>query len=241
MISHHAKPDADTLLQVAEGLDVILLSDNEVLIQFGSRSRPSELLRDGDLSGLLGRVMGLILERPATRRELLSRAPSGQERDAVTLLDDLLSRGILAAVSTSPIDQYLRYTFAGESPLSSQRIAVLGAGPLGAGIAANLARHGVAAVSVLDERPIDNSWRAFMPARLVHDGVFAGRADEVLCTCLSLPIDALPGQLDAEGIESATGAADLVVVALEKPDLRVSHLVNRFAIRERKPWPCHYP
>ena len=48
----------ETLLVAAGGLDLVFISDDELLIQFGIRSRPSELLRDADLTGILQKLSG---------------------------------------------------------------------------------------------------------------------------------------------------------------------------------------
>ncbi len=99
LVSRPPDLDTDAVLGVAEGLDLVLISDDEVLIQFGLRSRPSELLRDQDVSGLLGRTIGRVLQGSATVGELLAQARPGQEGDARALLVDLIERGIL----TNPI------------------------------------------------------------------------------------------------------------------------------------------
>jgi bacteriocin biosynthesis cyclodehydratase domain-containing protein len=87
----------------------------------------------------------------------------------------------------------------------------------------------------LDDRPIDAVWRALAPFDLaqIEDG---GRADVGLAAALRPLIHNLETGLDVEGLEELVTEADLVVLALEQPDLRIAHLVNRFAIRERKPW-----
>jgi bacteriocin biosynthesis cyclodehydratase domain-containing protein len=49
-------------------------------------------------------------------------------------------------------------------------------------------------------------------------------------------VESLDAQLDAAGVETAVARSDVTVLALEQPDLRLAHLVNRFCIRNRKPW-----
>jgi bacteriocin biosynthesis cyclodehydratase domain-containing protein len=175
---------------VAAGLDLVLISDNELLIQFGLRSRPSELLRDHDVSGLLGRVIGRVLRGPATVRELLDANASRNEDDVRSLLSDLVDRGILADLRTSPVEQYLRYTFDGEPCFPNANVGVMGTGKLGTRIAQCLTDHGIARVT----------------------------------------------PLDLEEIEQSVMASDFVILALDQPDLGTCHMVNRYAIRERKPW-----
>lgn len=235
MTSRHPGLDRDTVLGVAEGLDLVLISDNEVLIQFGLRSRPSELLRDREVSGLLGRTVGRVLRGPATVGELLAEVRPAQEGEARELLSDLVERGILADARTSPVEQYVRYTFEGEPHLAGGRVAVIGAGPLGARVAQNLARHGLSGLVLLDDRPVDGCWRAYGPLGPDdnHEGT---RADLALLKSLGQAARSLDAGLDAAGVEEAVAAADLIVLALEQPDLSTAHLLNRYAIRERKPW-----
>jgi bacteriocin biosynthesis cyclodehydratase domain-containing protein len=235
LVSRHPELDAGAVLGIAEGLDLVLISDNEVLIQFGLRSRPSELLRDQDVSGLLGRTIGQILRGPATVGELLALARPGQESDVRALLEDLVERGILADTKSSPVEQYIRYTFTGQPHLANGRIAMIGAGPLGARVAQDLVQHGITGLTLLDDRPIGASWRAYAPFRL-NDSQDGMRADVALCESLGPAARALDAGLNAAGIEEAMNGADLTVLALEQPDLRTAHLVNRYAIRERTPW-----
>ena len=96
------------MLRVAEGLDVVVISADEVLIQFGSRSHPSELLRDSDSSGAMAVIFSRLLHSPATPSELLTLVPAIHRSGAAALVSDLVSRGILAGVECSPVDQYLR-------------------------------------------------------------------------------------------------------------------------------------
>jgi bacteriocin biosynthesis cyclodehydratase domain-containing protein len=235
LAARHPELDAGTELGVAAGLDLVLISDDEVLIQFGLRSRPSELLRDQEVSGLLGRTIGRILRGPVTVGELLAQARPDQQSDTRALLADLVERGVLTDINSSPVEQYIRYTFTGQPHLADGRIALLGAGPLGARVAHALVQQGLAGLTLLDDRPLDASWRAYAPfgRNDNHDGV---RADVALSASLGAPARALPAGLDAAGIEAAVTEADLTVLALEQPDLRTAHLVNRYAIRERKPW-----
>jgi bacteriocin biosynthesis cyclodehydratase domain-containing protein len=223
------------VLGVAEGLDLVLISDDELLIQFGLRSRPSELLRDQDVSGILGRIIGRVLRGPATVIELLGQVPSSHERDALTLVADLVERGVLADVASSPVDQYLRFTFTGQPRLADGQIALIGAGPLGTRVAQSLLQHGISAITLLDDRLINDTWQVYAPFRFSEPQA-GQRADVVLREHLGPTARALNASLDAAGIEQLMAQADLVIVALEQPDLRTTHLVNRYAIRERQPW-----
>jgi bacteriocin biosynthesis cyclodehydratase domain-containing protein len=224
-----------TFLGVAEGLDLVLISDDEVLIQFGTRSRPSELLRDGDATGILGRVVGRLVQRPASVEELLFHAPPNHQADLRHLLIDLIDRGIVVDLRSSPIEQYLRYTFEGEPHAAKSRVVMIGAGPLGGRIAQTFLQHGIGKLALLDERPVDPLWDAFTPFGLTPGGD-GRRADAVLRERLTVPVECLDAKLDSAGVELAVANSDFLVLALEQPDVRVAHLVNRFAIRDRKPW-----
>src|SRR5712692_11376640 len=107
----------NTLLGVAEGLDLVFISDNELLIQFGMRSRPSELLRDADLTGILKKTIGRLLHAPVTLDDLLAGLEAKDQAEARELLNDLIARGIVTDARRTPVQQYLRYTFTGESSL----------------------------------------------------------------------------------------------------------------------------
>lgn len=235
MVARQLELDSALVLAIADGLDLVLISADEVLIQFGLRSRPSELLRDQDVSGLLGRVVGRLLRGPAAVEELVEQAGAGHAGDARALLADLLERGVLANTATSPIDQYLRYTFTGEPTLAGRQVAILGAGPLGARVAQSLTQHGLPGLALLDDRRVDAAWHAYAP--FGPNGATGGqRADQALAARLGASARVLEAGLDAAGIEQAVAGAHLVVLALEQPDLRTAHLVNRFALRERTPW-----
>ena len=235
MISRHPELTAETVLGVAEGLDLVLISDDEVLIQFGLRSRPSELIRDEDVSGLIRRTIGRILQGPATVGELLAQARPGQEDETRKLLTDFVDRGILTDTRFNPVEQYLRYTFEGQPHSVAERIALIGAGPLGARIAQSLIQHGITGITLLDDRPIDTLWRTFAPFRL-NSNCDGSRADVAVCDALGPGIKASQARLDTAGIEKTVTESEFVILALEQPDLRTTHLINRYAIRERRPW-----
>lgn len=238
--NHRAKLDIDAPLQIAEGLDVLLLSDDEVLIQYGTRSTPSELLRDTDLKGLLGKTIGHLLGGPVTLSELLYGVRAADHEDVYQLVDDLLQRGILADARTDPVDQYLRYTFEGEATLLSRSVALLGAGPLGSRIAHSLLQHGIGRVVLLDDRPVDDLWYRFSSLGLAPREQVAGPAHVVLRDLLQAAghhgVDSLDAQLDLAGIQAAIENAEFVIVAFEQPNIRLAHLVNRLCLQARKPW-----
>lgn len=230
----------DPLLGIAEGLDLVIISADEVLVQFGTRSRPSELLRDTDLRGILGSVVGDLLREPVRFGDLLSKLRAEDQADARLLINDLLERGILTDTLTTPVEQYLRYTFTNETTLGEGSISLIGAGPIGARLAHSLLQHGLARITLLDNREADRLWHAFLsfgPRLDRNPNTPANMAlrDQLLAAGHS-GVESLDAQLDIAGVEAAVIESDFIVVALEHPDLRLLHLVNRFCIRDRKPW-----
>src|SRR5262245_52676842 len=153
----------DTMLCAAAGLDLVLVSDNELLVQFGTRSRPSELFRDDDMTGIIGRLVGELADRPCSVAALLARVAESERQDALGLLETLVEQGLLSDAGRDPVQQYLSYTFDGDTSVSAARVAVIGAGPVGARVATNLLRQGVAGVSLVDSRPTDAEWTRSMP------------------------------------------------------------------------------
>lgn len=225
---------------VAEGLDLVVISDDEVLVQFGTRSHPSELLRDSDVTGILGKLIARLLGGPAKVSELLSELGAEQQAEAQILIESLLQCGFLTDIRTDPTEQYLSYTFSGKSRLTECSVSLIGNGPIGARVAHSLLQHGIRRLTLLDERKANSLWHSLFPT--ISEG---GRADErpvqailrdrLLAAGYS-DVEALDRKLDAAGVESAVNQSDLTVVALEQPDLRLAHLVNRFCLRDRKPW-----
>lgn len=228
------------LLAIAEGLDVILLSADEVLLQFGTRSRPSELLRDSDLKGYLGPVFSRLLHGPARLDELLAVVPAEDHGEVERVLEDLQVRGILCGADASPVDQYIGYSLTGKTPLASRSASVIGAGPLGARIGHSLLQHGLGKVSFLDDRHPDSVWPLFQSL-----GIHARDGDqrevhklvhERLVGLGYVNASSLTGRLDSEGVEAAVAESEFVVVALERPQIALTHLVNRVCVRTLKPW-----
>jgi hypothetical protein len=117
----------ETVLVAAGGLDLVFISDDELLIQFGIRSRPSELLRDADLTGILQKTVGRLLQAPMTLDDLLAGLEAGQQAEGSELLGDLIARGIVTDVRRTPVQQYLGYTLTGESSLEGRTVGRIGA------------------------------------------------------------------------------------------------------------------
>src|SRR6266511_5800447 len=82
-------------LRIAEGLEAILISDNEVLVQFGSRSHPSQMLRDTELTGILGKIVGRLQEGPAGPVDLLSGIEPQPQTSTVKPYTTLFGKGAL--------------------------------------------------------------------------------------------------------------------------------------------------
>jgi bacteriocin biosynthesis cyclodehydratase domain-containing protein len=230
----------DTEVVVAEGIDLVLLSRDEVLIQFGSRSRPSELLRDDELTGLLGSIVEALSAAPASVADLVGAVEPKHRLEARRVIVDLLERGILTDLGRDPVEQYLRYTFEGDRGLDALEVTVLGAGPLGARIASTLALHPVGAIRLLDSRLADEAWRVSLPFRS-DTGSRNGhrRVDSLVGDSLrerGASVEVLDGELDLDGIRRAVTASDLTFVALDRPDFRLTHLVNRVCLQARRPW-----
>jgi bacteriocin biosynthesis cyclodehydratase domain-containing protein len=220
-------------------LDLVLISDNEVLIQFGSRTHPSELIRDRNMTGVLGRTVSSLLRGSATISQLLSDIPVEHQPEASNLIADLTDRGIFTDVRKSPVDQYLAYTFTGESNLAERSVSLIGNGPIGARMACGFAQHGIR-LRLLDDRKVNPIWRKFLPLTLASPALDEVPVHQDLYNRLhaagNSTVEFIDAKLDVAGLEEAVRVSDFVVLALEQPDIRLAHLVNRACIRERKPW-----
>ncbi|HEV2071437.1 MAG TPA: TOMM precursor leader peptide-binding protein [Acidimicrobiales bacterium] len=235
----HADRQLKGRLRVASGLDVVVIGDNEVLIQHGTRSRPAELLRDTDLTGVLGRVLRGLRHADVGCAELLEEFHGDQRAEAEDMILELTAKGIITDASQSAVEQYLGFTMDGQRPLADTRVAVIGAGPVGARICSTLVGHGIGRLALLDERPADAVWRTFtraVPApgttdeRAAHHVLRDGVSDS------ATSVTAVDGGFSATGVLEATRGADLTVLALEQPHPRLAHLVNRACVNAARPW-----
>lgn len=238
--NRYTNSNSEILLRIAEGLDLVVISADEVLVQFGTRSYPSELLRDSDLTGILGKLITRLLKEPAKLSDLLSGLQAEDQTNVHALIEDLLQRGILTNMLTSPVDQYLHYSFTGESRLAACNVSLLGAGPIGVRVAHSLLQHGIGRITLLDDRKADDLWHTFVPFGPERDRGTGSPTHTILRGQLLAAgytsVESLDAKLDMAGVEAAVARSDFIVVAFEQPDLRLAHLVNRICIRDRKPW-----
>jgi len=140
----------DGRLVIADGLDVVLLSEDEVIVRFGTQSQPSELIRDIDLRGTLAKMIRRLDARPQTVGELTADLEGVALDDALDTIADLVDRGILCDARLSPIEQYLAYAETGASALSDGTVTVVGTGSLGRRVADGLREHGVERLTIVD-------------------------------------------------------------------------------------------
>jgi bacteriocin biosynthesis cyclodehydratase domain-containing protein len=232
--------DSEAVLRIAEGLDVVVINDNEVLVQFGSKSYPSQLLRDTDLTGVLGRVFHRFQTGTATRGEMLSAIASEHRDEVVRLLDSLSRQGILVDSDKSPVEQYIAYTFTQETRLTDRSVCLIGAGPLGARIAETLLQHGVGTIKLLEGRQPDAVWRGH-PGPGYSSGSTSTRPVQSelrdhLCERGYAGVESYETSPDERALENSITGSDIAVLALEQPDIRLAHLVNRVCIGAGKRW-----
>jgi hypothetical protein len=228
-------------IRIAEGLDIVIISDNEVLVQFGSRSHPSRLFRDTELTGVLGRIFARLKQGPATRDELLIEE-SSTAADATALLDSLTSQGILSRAGADPVEQYLGYTFTGQTSLAGFTVGQIGAGPVGAQIAETLLQHGIGRLRLLDQRESDAVWSRFVktageaePLRQAGIGLRKRLTDLGYNGVEFDDSNADDASLDAS-LAAISAESDLVILSLERPDVRLAHRVNRHCLIAGTPW-----
>jgi len=230
---------SDQLLTVSAGLDLVLISADEVLVQYGSRSYPSQLLRDTDLTGIIAEIVNRLFDGPITVDELVEGCGPERREDARGFVVDLLNRGILTRVDRSPIDQYLEYTFSGATGLSDRGVTVFGAGPLGIGIVQSLLKHGVRRIALVDNRLTDAQWGRLTFGQEGHesDSQRSSVAAQVrLAAAGQDQVRALQVDMDVGGVTTAVGASEFTILAFEQPSLRLTHLVNRVCIQAGQPW-----
>jgi bacteriocin biosynthesis cyclodehydratase domain-containing protein len=232
--------NGDAVVCAAQGLDIVVISNDEVLIQYGTRSRPSELLRDTDLKGFVGAIMASVLRGPATVDQLIARVRQEDRGEALDFITDLIARGILTDARRDPVGQYLGYTFVGKGGLSDKTIGVIGLGPIGIRIAFSLLQHGAGKVLLLDDRAVDPTWLNFVPLVPATEKGPAQKVSAVVsdylvaCECDRAEVIAEP--MNAAGLEQVVKRANLVILALEHPTISLPHLLNRLCLRNRTPW-----
>jgi bacteriocin biosynthesis cyclodehydratase domain-containing protein len=232
----------DLRLQVSDGLDMILLSPDEVLIQFGVRSEPSEVIRDPGSSGAIGHVVTRLARGPASGKDLVSGLPRDCRQFARQVIELLTTKGYLAVEGTSPTEQYLRYSESRTTSLSEHHVAVIGCGPVGCRVALALLESGVGKITMVDDRRPDRHWtRMFRAAFPSADALPTDRpVSEIFSSALpadrSSRVRFVPGLFETDVLRRSTADADLVVLALECPSLTLSHRLNRICLERELPW-----
>lgn len=235
-----AREDGDgQSYSISAGLDVVILSADEILVQFGTRSHPSELFRDADLTGILGRAIGRLLDGPATLEDLVDAAGVEHESDVRAMVTTLADRGMVTASTSDPVAQYLEYALKGSTELAAHTVAIVGCGPVGARIASSLGEHGIGSLLLADDRRADDLWHRFMPTGMGGSRAFDGAASAGLASSLSAlgsRVERVERPLDSDGLDEVLGRATLTILALEQVDLRLAHVLNRVAVKRRRPW-----
>jgi bacteriocin biosynthesis cyclodehydratase domain-containing protein len=229
-------------LQVSNGLDMILLSPDEVLVQFGVRSEPSEVIRDPDSTGAIGQLVTRLARGPTSAKDLVSDLPPDCRQFARRVIELLTTKGYLAAEDTSPTEQYLRYSESRTTSLSGHHVALVGCGPVGFRVALALLESGVGMVTMVDDRRPDRHWTGMFRAAFPSANVLPKDrpVSEILSSALpadrSRRVRSVPGLFETDVLRKATADADLVVLALECPSLTLSHRLNRICLERELPW-----
>lgn len=226
--------------RIADGIDLVFIGDNEALVQYGTRSRPAELLRDTDLTGVLRRVLHALRGHAVRYVDLMQHFAQEERSEVEELLSALIAKGIVTNAALDPVEQYLGYTVESRGSLADSRVAIIGSGPLGARIGFSLIQHGVGSMTFLDERPADHLWNAFLPFPRWDRSSNDGMAHEAVCKLLrgtgNAELTAVGGGFGAAAIDTAVSAASFAVLATEQPHPRLAHLVNRACLRNCRPW-----
>lgn len=139
----------DVELVVAAGVDLVVLSRDELLVQFGTRSHPSELFRDDELTGLLGALADSLRAGPASLAALVGAVAPEQQSETRRVVEQLWELGVLVDRRHDIVQQYLAHTFEGERDLDGLAVTVVGDGPLGTRVASILSAHGLGRVDVI--------------------------------------------------------------------------------------------
>jgi len=249
VLTTHGRPHApgepmaslllDTRLCPADGLDLVLVSDDELLVQFGTRSRPSELFRDDDLTGVIGTLVRKVLSGAVSLRQLLESVRVDQRDDARNFVQSLVEQGIIGDIEQGSIRQYLNYTLTGHAGVADRKVTIIGAGPVAARVAHNLLRQGVGHVRLFDGRPTDATWLGAIPFGSSPASDIGRPAHAALGERLHRLGYENVSHVDSAArtaAEDAVEGANLVILALEHPNLQLAHTINRVCIRSETPW-----
>ena len=224
-------------MAIALGLDVAPLNQDEVLIQFGTRSTPNELLRDPDRRGVLGYAFTKLREHPRRISELHDFLDITSNPDLKLLLDELLTRGILSDPETEPVRQFFKYAHLGGSGLAEKSAAIIGCGPLGSKVAVSLSQHGIGHLVLMDERIANDNWWQFQPfVKKPGEQEFASHCLGNFLSRRGQKVESHSSNLNVEGLERVITEVDFVIVAFEQLNPFIYHIVNRVALRAQKPW-----
>ena len=231
-----------TRVQMSDGLDFVLLGPDEVLVQFGVRSEPSELIRDPDATGAIGHLVTRLAQGPASAADLVSGLSGGRRKVARQVIDVLAGKGYLVAEGDSPTEQYLRYSRSQTSSLSAHHVAVVGCGPIGSRVALALLGSGIGMVTMVDDRRPDRHWAGTFPTALppIRDLPMDRPVSEIFGSALpadhSRRVRSVDGLFDTDVLREATADANVIVLALEYPSLTLSHRLNRICLDRKLPW-----
>jgi len=227
---------------VSPYLQIVHLSDDELLVKHGGRSQLSEIIKDEERSGLLGKVVRK-LRAPASVDALIATGLVDECRRAevVALVDYLVRANVLIKPDAYLPHAYLSLRFgASADRVGRQRIGFVGSGPLGSRIAREIARLNPAEILLLDDRRATIADRAFFdfaPIAVELDATLAEITERVLIRDEGARGRVVPGPLDGKrALAQLFGASDLVVVALESTAPQVLHAVNQVALELGKPW-----
>ncbi|MGQ0535143.1 MAG: TOMM precursor leader peptide-binding protein [Methanobacteriota archaeon] len=234
-----APADAKTWI-VNPNLRVLPVTDDEVIIVHGMRSPLNHHLVDEKLTGVLAKALSRF-ESPVAPETVLSEF-SAHRDDLAPLFADLQEAGILVPAGLETISAFYRVQTGRDSTLAAKKVAILGAGPLGARIAASLARVRVGEVRLVDGRPapseeIVRSYMPFPGERNGHhdiaDVVKAGLDEVGLGRSVTVRKAALTAE---EEVRNAVDGADFIVVALDRYQPLALQIVNRVSLAKKKPF-----
>src|SRR5690606_10228285 len=175
----------------------------------------------------------------STATALLRAVAPEHRTDAREALQRMMEAGVVVRAGADPLAAYLGYACGGRA-LADQSAALVGAGPLGARIAISLTQHGIGTLTLVDPRRPDDISTRFTP--LPSGASAAGTAAEALGAALASSRRETTVRIGGCGFEDVdvlreiVSGHDIVIVAFERPQLHLTHLINRLCLVEQKPW-----